>query len=644
MKNNNLQFSIIILLLFIACGHSERVSREVKSYSIEQFMSNIDMFGGNFSSDESRILITSNVSGVYNAYAIPVTGGKPFQLTHSDTTSIVAISFFPKDDRMLFSSDNNGNEIYHIYLLNTDSTVVDLTPGNKARSTFYSWNFDDVSFIYSSNRRDERFMDVYEMDTKSFIAKMMYKNDEGLDFGGISRDKRYLVFTKAIASNNDEMYLYDTKIHKLKYISEHTGNANYSPSGFSHDNRALYYTTNENSEFTYLVKYDIATKTKEKVLEYDWDIWYSFLSYNDKYRVTGINEDARTIIRIYDNTDEKELTLPENLQGDVKNVNISKSESLMTFWLGTSKSPNDLYIFNFSTGEAKLLATALNPEIDPKELVEGEVVRYPSYDGLEIPAILYTSYQASDKHPCPALVWVHGGPGGQSRLSYSPLLQFLVNKGYVILAVNNRGSSGYGKTFNQLDNRNHGEGDLMDCVQAKDYLASTGYVDTSKIGIIGGSYGGFMVMAALTLHPEAFAAGVDLFGVTNWIRTLKSIPPWWESFKAALYDEMGDPMTDSLRLYRISPLFHADKIKKPFIVLQGANDPRVLQSESDEIVKAAKKNGVDVEYVLFSDEGHGFDKKENQIVADNRILGFLDKHLKGIKESSEKIKTNYGAK
>jgi len=151
-----------------------------------------------------------------------------------------------------------------------------------------------------------------------------------------------------------------------------------------------------------------------------------------------------------------------------------------------------------------------------------------------------------------------------------------------------------------------------------------------KIGIIGGSYGGFMVMAALTLYPEEFEVGVNIFGVTNWIRTLKSIPPWWEAFKKALYEEMGDPVEDSARLYRISPLFHADEILKPFIVLQGANDPRVLQVESDEIVEATRKNGVYVEYVLFEDEGHGFVKKDNEIDGYGRILEFLDKQLKGI--------------
>ena len=189
-------------------------------------------------------------------------------------------------------------------------------------------------------------------------------------------------------------------------------------------------------------------------------------------------------------------------------------------------------------------------------------------------------------------------------------------------------TSGYGKTFFHMDDRNHGDADLMDCVTSKQYLATLDYIDQDRIGILGGSYGGYMTMAALSFKPEEFAVGVDLFGVTNWLRTLKSIPPWWESFKTALYNEMGDPATDSVRLYNISPLFHADKITKPFMVLQGGKDPRVLQVESDEIVAQAKANGIDVEYVLFPDEGHGFVKKENQIEGYRKVVEFLDKHLK----------------
>ena len=279
----------------------------------------------------------------------------------------------------------------------------------------------------------------------------------------------------------------------------------------------------------------------------------------------------------------------------------------------------------------------LNPEVQAQDLVKAEVVRYKSFDGLEIPAIYYTPHQASAENPVPALVWVHGGPGGQSRQNFSSFIQYLVNHGYAILAVNNRGSSGYGKTFYQMDDLNHGDKDLKDCVEGKNWLAQQAEIDGEKIGIIGGSYGGYMTMAALTYTPEEFDVGVNLFGVTNWMRTLKSIPPWWESFKDALYKELGDPYSaDSVRLKQISPLFHTDKVTKPLIVLQGSQDPRVLQAESDEIVAGVRKNGVPVEYVLFEDEGHGFVKKENQITAYSKILEFLDEYLK--KEESTPLK------
>jgi dipeptidyl aminopeptidase/acylaminoacyl peptidase len=287
-------------------------------------------------------------------------------------------------------------------------------------------------------------------------------------------------------------------------------------------------------------------------------------------------------------------------------------------------------VYDFADQKYTQLTDTLNPEIDPEDLVEAEVVRYKSFDGLEIPAIYYKPKNIKPGDKLPALVKVHGGPGGQARVRYSPSVQYLVNHGYVIIDVNNRGSSGYGKTFFKMDDKKHGDVDLDDCVEAKKFLIATGYVDENKIGIMGGSYGGYMTLAALTFRPEAFAVGVDLFGISNWIRTLESIPPWWEAQKEALYEELGDPQKDREMLRAKSPLFHSEKIIRPLMVLQGANDPRVIQVESDDIVEAVKKKGVPVEYVLFEDEGHGFTNRANEIEAYKAILDFLDKYLKGI--------------
>ena len=355
-----------------------------------------------------------------------------------------------------------------------------------------------------------------------------------------------------------------------------------------------------------------------------------YTSLNEKYRVVGVNEDGRNKIYIFDHKTGEKIDPPKIENGDVQSVNFSRSENKMRLTIGDGKSPTNIYVYDFGTKELKKLTNTLNPEINSDELVSAKVVRYKSFDGLEIPAIYYKPYQAGKNNKVPALVWVHGGPGGQSRVGYFSLIQYLVNHGYAILAVNNRGSSGYGKTFYKMDNRNHGDKDLNDCVWGKKWLAGQDYIDSTKIGIIGGSYGGYMTLAALAFKPDEFNVGVDIFGVANWLRTLKEIPPYWESFKKALYEEIADPNTaDTIRLKQYSPLLHASKIKKPLMVLQGANDPRVLQVESDEVVAAVKKNNVPVEYTIFPDEGHGFVKKENEIKGYGQILQFLDKHLKG---------------
>jgi dipeptidyl aminopeptidase/acylaminoacyl peptidase len=356
---------------------------------------------------------------------------------------------------------------------------------------------------------------------------------------------------------------------------------------------------------------------------------YAYFSRHGKYRVLAVNDDARTRISVVEARTGNAVRLPKLPDGDITGVSISDDEKLMAFYLNGDRSPANLYVYDFATATTKQLTQSLNPEIAPEDLVDSQVVRFKSFDGMTIPNILYRPHSASAASPAAALVWVHGGPGGQTRPGYSPLLQFLVNHGYVVLGINNRGSSGYGKTFFKADDRKHGREPLWDCVESKKYLNTLGYVDENRIGIIGGSYGGYMVLAALAFKPEEFKVGVDIFGVANWIRTLESVPPYWESFRKALYTEIGDPQKDRQALMDTSPLFHADKITKPLIVLQGANDQRVIKPESDDIVNAIKKKGGVVEYVVFDNEGHGFTKKENEISGDRAILNFLDKHLKG---------------
>jgi dipeptidyl aminopeptidase/acylaminoacyl peptidase len=627
---------ILVAAVLFAAGCQTYTSRDVPQYSIEQFLNTKSIFGSAISNDEKYVAFSSDETGVYNAYIVPIAGGAAEQITNSEDDALYVLSFFPNDDRLLLMGDQGGNEIWHLYLREEDGSVRDLTPWDNVRSMFDKWSREDKSFFFTCNKRDPKFMDIYEMDVATFEPTMVYQNDAGYSLEAISDDKRYFAFEKAVTTNASDMYLYDRDSQELKHLTPQEDDAAYTPAIFSPDSKSLYYLTNLDREFKCLNRYFIETEKTETVYEADWDLMYAYSSRNDKYRVIGINENARTVIKIYEKLDEakgtdfiEELELPNLPEGDITSVRISRSENLMTFYVNSPRSPNNLYAYDFTTKKYHKLTDSMTPEVDAGDLVDSERVSYESYDGVEIPSILYKPHQASGSNKAPALVWVHGGPGGQSRVGYRSAIQYLVNHGYVVLAVNNRGSSGYGKTFYKMDDQKHGEADLDDCVEAKKYLIGLGYVDPEKIGIIGGSYGGYMVLAALAFRPDEFAVGVDLFGISNWVRTLESIPPWWESFKKALYEEMGDPATDKERLHRISPLFHAEKIQNPMMVLQGANDPRVLKQESDEIVEAVKKNGVPVEYVLFDDEGHGFRKKENRITGYKAILGFLDKHLKG---------------
>lgn len=621
---------VLATTCFTACKQDKTaaVLRDPKQYTIEQFYKTKATGSGVFSPDEQKLLVHTNETGIFNLYEISIADGSKKALTNSSTESYFAIDYVPGSGEVLYAADKGGNEISHIYLLKPDGSSQDLTPGEKEVTGFSDWAKDKKSFFYTSNKRDEQFFDLYQMEVGKWTPTLVYENKDGYGTDAISRYGDWVALSKSVTTSENQLFLYDLKTKKLTEISDPAAPGSYGTSGFSADGKTFFYTSDVGKEFAYLIQYDLATGARKTAYETNWDVMYAYQSENGKYQVIGINEDGKNKLIVRDAAG-KDVAFPAIPDGDVAAVNISPSEKMMRLSVGTSKSPNDLYAYHFETKELKRLTNNASPEISPDDLATATVVRYKSFDGLEIPAIYYKPLNASAKNKVPALVWVHGGPGGQSRVGYSSFIQYLVNHGYAVLMVNNRGSSGYGKSFFKMDDQNHGEKDLQDCIYGKKHLQSLDYIDKDRIGIIGGSYGGYMTMAAMTFAPDEFKTGVNIFGVTNWLRTLNAIPPYWESFRKALYAELGDPTTaDSVRLHRISPLFHAQNVKNPIMVLQGANDPRVLQVESDEIVAAVKKNNVPVEYVIFPDEGHGFVKKENEMKGYSGVLTFLDKYLK----------------
>ena len=614
---------ITLSLITISCNG---LQNNIEQYSIETLMSNNRSSGGYFSKDASKLIYSSDKSGIFNIYEVDLKTNEETQLTDSEEESFFSRGYSPSTDEVIYSADIGGNENSHIYIIR-DGKSIDLTPGKNTKASFFGWTNDELEMYVISNYRDARFFDLYKIDIETLNSKMVFKNDRGYNLNSISNNDNYLVLSLNISRSEQKLFLYDVKSKQQVEISNQV--ANFSGQNFDKNDENYFYTTNYDSEFYYLMSYNLKNGERKIVFETDWDVAFSYLSKNNLYRVIAVNEDAQNKLTITNMSNQSNLNLIGFENMNINSVGFSEDEKLLRVSAGSPNSPGDIYTYELSTNKLNKITSNLNSKVNPNDLVNAEVVRYKSFDGLEIPAILYKPHQANKFNKVPALVWVHGGPGGQSRVGYRALIQYLVNHGYAILAVNNRGSSGYGKTFYALDDQNHGEDDLQDCVWGKKWLQDQDYINPDKIGIIGGSYGGFMTMAAMTFEPEEFKVGVNIYGVTNWIRTLRSIPAYWESTRKSLYKEMGDPYTeDSLRLYNISPLFHAKNIKNPVLVLQGANDPRVLQIESDEMVQEARNNGAYVEYVLFDDAGHGFIKKEQQIEGNEKILTFLENYLK----------------
>ncbi|MFZ1527063.1 MAG: DPP IV N-terminal domain-containing protein, partial [Saprospiraceae bacterium] len=454
--------SLLLLLtfvtLFLSCKNTNEnnTPKTVKQYTIEQFYKNIRINGGFWSSDESKLLVSSDETGIFNLYQINIADGIKKQITKSDKESFFAAGYVPGTEQMLYLADKGGDEQDHIYLLNTDGTTKDLTPDPKEKADLLNWSQDKKTMYYISNKRNPQFFDIYKTSVNDWKSVMHFQNNDGMEVSGISGDGNLIALQKSVTTSENQLYLYNAGTKEMKEISDPVAKGNYNASGFSKDGQYMDYITNANTEFAFLVRYNISTGEKTKIFETKWDVMYSYNSENEKYRVIGINEDGKNSLKITDNQSGKDVEFPEITDGDIMAVNISDSEKWMRLTVGTSKAPNNIYVYNFETKVLKKLSETLNPEISGDDLVGAEVVRYKSFDGLEIPAIYYKPHNASPNTKVPALVWVHGGPGGQSRVGYSSFIQYLVNNGYAVLAVNNRGSSGYGKSFYKMDDKNHG--------------------------------------------------------------------------------------------------------------------------------------------------------------------------------------------
>ncbi len=431
-----------------AATPAKRPSRE---YTIEQFLSTTAITQASFSFDGSKLLFSSNATGIVNVYSVPTAGGEAAPLTKSDTATTTSVSYFPSDDRFLFTRDQGGNELNHLFVQTPAGEEKDLTPGEKLKAAFKKWTRDGRAFYVRSNERDARFFDVYRYDAASYARTLFYQDEVGYDLGDISDDAKWIAFQKINTTADSDIYLWSAAAKTMTLISKHTGTASYEPACFDVDSKWLYYLTNEGegdgSEFTRVRRYELSSGKSEDVEKADWDIAWTFFSKNGKYRLSAVNQDGRSVLKLWNGRTGAPIALPAFPAGEVSSVRVSNDETKLAFQLDSDRGPNNLYVYTFGSDAPRRLTDTMTKAIDPTDLVEAQVVRFPSFDGMAIPNIFYKPWQASPQAKAPAVIWVHGGPGGQTRQQYNPYIQYLVNHGYVVLGINNRGSSGYGKTF-----------------------------------------------------------------------------------------------------------------------------------------------------------------------------------------------------
>ncbi len=597
----------------------------------------------------------SNQSGTNQIYIVAATGGEPKQLTNYED-NISFLRFAPASETILFGKAQGGDENAQLFVMNADgSNVRQLTDAPEVRHNFGDFSRDGARIFYASNKRDRNYFDVYTMDLASGKETLVYQQNGSNAVAAVSPDSKLLIVSRAgteLSLDND-LYLIDARSgRELELLTKHTSAARFGDVHFAPDstfeNISFYYGTDQNREFYQLGRMQMtAFKTSKQFLnELTQDVDASELSRDGKTLAYVYNREGFSELRVgetasFSDTGLLTKDLPAlPAKGVVGGLNFSPDGSKLALTFSSAKNNPDIWIYDLKAKSFAQLTNSDRAGLASESFVEPELVKFKSFDGREIPAWFYRPQSIAlsvvpiageaktidvNKKNLPVIISVHGGPEGQERPGFNALYQYYLSRGYAILATNVRGSTGYGKTFTHLDDVEKREDSVKDLAAAAEYLKDLGAADPKRIAVIGGSYGGYMTMAAITLYPDLFAAAVNTVGIVNWETFLRNTSGYRRRQREVEYGRL-DKDLEFLR--RTSPISKVDRIKTPLMVIHGKRDPRVPYTEAEQLVEALKKRGATVEYKLFDDEGHGISKLKNRLIVYPLVADFLDKHLK----------------
>ncbi|HEX8847038.1 MAG TPA: S9 family peptidase [Pyrinomonadaceae bacterium] len=652
-------FLILALSFPLAIAHAQASGAGVtkERYGVDRYLNIRSATSPALSPAGDRVAFLTNITGTPQVWMVGAQGGWPEQLTfYTDRVDFVRWS--PDGSGLVFAKSRGGDENAQLFWLSPDgSEIRALTNATAVRHNFGDWSHDGKKISYASNKRNKDYFDVYLMDVATGHEVLVYQQDGSNSPVAWSFDNRYLIVSHAnegLSLDND-LYLVDTQTQQATHLTPHEGAAQFGDVYFAPDGHSIFFGTNDKREFYSLAQMNLASKKVSIIDDTEWDLDDTGMSDDGSLFAYTINRDGfnELYIRRLDTDGKPLITVmgkkdaPVQLPGKgvIGALQFSKDNSKLAFTFNGSRYNADVWLYDLKTRKLTQVTRSSTAGIPRESFVEPQLIHYKSFDGREIPAWYYRPQHAEASargrqqitftsgpnsiggtfFNLPVIVSVHGGPEGQEQPNFNAIYQYFLSRGYAILAPNVRGSTGYGKTYTHLDDVRKREDSVKDLAAAVEWLKTAGGADPRRIAVMGGSYGGYMTLAAITLYPDLWAAAVDTVGIANFESFLQNTSGYRRKLREVEYGSLERDL-DFLR--SISPLGRVERIKTPLMVIQGKNDPRVPYTEAEQIVKALRARNAPVEYKLFDDEGHGVVKLSNRLIVYPLMADFLDRYMK----------------